>query len=219
MAVLLGLFGVVMLWWAVGEEAPLLSPDMLLPLLTMLWPPDRPESLSKLPSDMLWTRVSVSDQSSTLPFSFTILSGDLLCVSGKYMFGFFWNLSFRIIPKEDLAWPSRCSLGLLPRSSPMPLSFLVVKCGRLCRSPISFMNHGFSSFPLAWPASPAWVWGASPHWWVLGANMERGRGARGSDDRDRSLFRPSLLTTPSFFGPPFLFPCLASLKLSRSLVL
>ena len=126
-------------------------------------------TLSKLPSDMLCTRVSASDQSSS-SITLELLSGgdrpgggEAGLRSGKYMLGFFWNLSFRIIPNDDdvgVAAP----LDVLHSSSPMPLSVLLWRA-REGGARGSRMYHGLLSS------------GSRER---LG-NMLRGRG---SDDRD-----------------------------------
>merc|ERR1712012_27752 len=93
-------------------------------------------TLSKLPSDMLWTRVSASDQSSSslslMLFILLTRGGDEVVRegAGKYMLGFFWNLSLRIIPNDGLFVCGRCCFGddVVVRchiSSPIPLSFLL----------------------------------------------------------------------------------------------
>lgn len=51
-------------------------------------------TLSKLPSDMLWTRVSASDQSSSSSLELMMMAGDEGdkeddTGAGKYMLGFF----------------------------------------------------------------------------------------------------------------------------------
>merc|ERR1719336_482350 len=93
-----------MLSWECEDDLP---EDLLLLLLPMEWPPDREQSLSKLPSLMLCIRVSVSDRLSgcfrlLLLVVLLVLFPDFIStnsdgfddvlgpgVSGKYIFGFF----------------------------------------------------------------------------------------------------------------------------------
>ena len=81
-----------MLSWDKLEDLP---EDRLLLLLPMDWPPDKVDPFSKLPSDILCIKVSVSDRLSPnlslLPFRVSIYSEGLdgALLSGKYIFGFF----------------------------------------------------------------------------------------------------------------------------------
>jgi hypothetical protein len=113
-----------MLSWDREEDLP---EDRSLFVLSKDRPPPEmlEESLSKLPSDMLRMSVSVSERSSGLaPFfrSFFLSSGGVrlgvLDVSGKYMLGFFWKRSLRIIPKEDRLRSDRLSWLLLASRVP-----------------------------------------------------------------------------------------------------
>ena len=143
-------------------------------------------TLSKLPSDMLCTRVSASDQSSSsISLELFILSGgdspgggESGLRSGKYMLWFFWNLSFRIILNDEdvgVAAP----LEVLHNSSPMPLSVLLWRAREGGSPRGSLIYHGLLS---SWSLER------------LG-NMLRGWGL-GSEDLD-------------------LFSCLGVLMLSR----
>ena len=134
------IFGVPsMLSWD-SEDLP---EDLSLLALSKDRPPPEmlEESLSKLPSDMLRMSVSVSERSSWLA-SFFFLSCFLSSggvrlgvrdVSGKYILGFFWKRSLRIIPNEERLRSERLSWLLVSSDTPPPTppSMTGMLCSRL----------------------------------------------------------------------------------------